>query len=264
MQPNPAPQGAAVQVRTTAGPAVSARLGSRTIRLFPQADGSRLGLMPVSGNHRPGTESIELLDEAGRVAATQRLTVRRANFATQNVQLTKSLSNLRSTPDDMEAMNAFRAIVSETRYWNEPFARPVPGCMVSPYGFQRLHNGKPTGSYHSGIDSRGAEGTPVRAVADGIVRLVRGFQVSGNTVGIDHGQGLLSMYLHLSAFAVKDGSRVEKGDVVGYVGSTGRSTAPHLHWSVMANGIGVNPAQWISQTPCPGAPGSVPRRNKRR
>jgi lysostaphin len=219
--------------------------------------------MPISGNHKIGVQDVKLLDASGRVVETRKLTIRSGRFAKQNVQLTRALTQLRSTPDDIEALAAFRTVVTENRFWAEPFVPPVDGCMVSPYGFQRYHNGRPTGSYHSGIDSRGAAGTPVRAVAAGTVRLVRPFQVSGNTVGIDHGQGLLSMYLHLSAFAVRDGMTVEKGDIVGYVGSTGRSTAPHLHWSIMANGVGVNPAQWIALKPCPGAPGSTPARPKK-
>jgi murein DD-endopeptidase MepM/ murein hydrolase activator NlpD len=70
-------------------------------------------------------------------------------------------------------------------------------------------------------------------------------------VGIDHGQGLESMYLHLSRFAVAEGAAVKKGDVIGYSGSTGRSNAPHLHWSLYANGVPVNPLQWVGLKACP-------------
>jgi len=206
--------------------------------------------MPLSGIHKIGVESLDLLDASGRVVESQKLTVRSGGFASQNVEMTKSLTELKAKPGDAEAMNAFRTRVTDGRHWLEPFGPPVSGCMVSPYGVRRLHNGKPTGNYHSGIDSRGASGTPVKAVAAGVVRLARPFEVSGNTVGVDHGQGLLSLYMHLSNFAVQDGAVVDKGAVIGYVGTTGRSTAPHLHWSIMANGIGVNPAQWIAMKSC--------------
>jgi murein DD-endopeptidase MepM/ murein hydrolase activator NlpD len=86
----------------------------------------------------------------------------------------------------------------------------------------------------------------VRAIAGGVVRLVREFNIHGNTVGIDHGQGLSSIYLHLSKFAVAEGDAVTKGEVIGYIGSTGRSTGPHLHWSLYANGVPVNPARWVA------------------
>jgi murein DD-endopeptidase MepM/ murein hydrolase activator NlpD len=76
------------------------------------------------------------------------------------------------------------------------------------------------------------------------------FQLHGGTVGVDHGQGLVSIYLHMSGFAVKEGQAVRQGDVIGYIGSTGRSTAPHLHWSLYANGVAVSPLQWVKLKPC--------------
>jgi murein DD-endopeptidase MepM/ murein hydrolase activator NlpD len=79
---------------------------------------------------------------------------------------------------------------------------------------------------------------------------VKAWNIHGNTVGIDHGQGVESIYLHLSRFAVAEGAQVARGDVIGYAGSTGRSTAPHLHWSVYVNGVPVDPAQWVSLKPC--------------
>jgi murein DD-endopeptidase MepM/ murein hydrolase activator NlpD len=90
-------------------------------------------------------------------------------------------------------------------------------------------------------------------VDGGIVKIVRDWSLHGRTVGIDHGQGLESMYLHMSKFAVAEGAVVKKGDVVGYVGSTGRSTAPHLHWSLYVNGVPVNPRDWVQSAPCSAA-----------
>jgi len=82
------------------------------------------------------------------------------------------------------------------------------------------------------------------------VKIVRAWNIHGGTVAIDHGQGLQSIYLHMSKFATAEGAVVKKGDVIGYVGSTGRSTAPHLHWSLYANGVPVNPRQWVPLTAC--------------
>jgi murein DD-endopeptidase MepM/ murein hydrolase activator NlpD len=247
-----AKQGDAIKLKATA-PATQARFGNITIRLFHQADGSMFGLMPVSANHATGNFHLEYLDAAGKAVRVDNLVISNAHFAQQNVVLSKNLVELKAAPGDKEAMDAFRTIVSEERLWAEPLQAPLPGCMVSPFGVRRLHNGRPTGNYHGGIDQRGAEGSEIRAVAAGTVRLVRPFGVSGNTVGVDHGQGFESLYLHMSKFQAVDGQRVQKGDVLGYVGSTGRSTAPHLHWSLMANGVGVNPAQWMTLTPCENA-----------
>ncbi|MBC7925368.1 MAG: M23 family metallopeptidase, partial [Bryobacteraceae bacterium] len=231
--------------------------------LFAQTDNTLLGLMPIAANHRPGQFPIEILDSKGAVLTTQTVVIRKANFLEQNVQLTQTLQELKAAPGDAEAMRQFHAILSTDRNWFEPLSSPVPGCVVSPYGVQRLHNGKPTGNYHSGIDQRGATGTPVRAAAAGTVRLVKPLALGGNTVGVDHGQGLLSSYSHLSRFALQDGATIQKADIIGYVGSTGRSTAPHLHWTLMANGVGVNPAQWIPFTPCAVAPKPKPKKRRR-
>jgi murein DD-endopeptidase MepM/ murein hydrolase activator NlpD len=147
-------------------------------------------------------------------------------------------------------VSAFHKVVSEKRYWSEPLQRPVAGCMTSLFGVQRYQNGVATGVAHGGLDQRGAAGTPVHAVAAGVVKIVRQFDLRGGTVAIDHGQGLASMYLHMSKLAAKEGDVVGAGDVVGYVGSTGRSTAPHLHWSLYVYGMPVNPLQWVRVRPC--------------
>jgi murein DD-endopeptidase MepM/ murein hydrolase activator NlpD len=122
--------------------------------------------------------------------------------------------------------------------------------MTSPFGVKRLHNGKPTGEYHGGVDQRTPAGEPIRAVAAGTITFAQQFNVLGNAVGIDHGQGLASMYLHMSTLAVAPGGQVQLGDILGYSGSTGRSTGPHLHWVLYVNGINVNPAQWVKLQPC--------------
>jgi murein DD-endopeptidase MepM/ murein hydrolase activator NlpD len=92
-------------------------------------------------------------------------------------------------------------------------------------------------------------------MADGVVRIVKSWNLHGNTVGIDHGQGVLTMYLHLSKFATTEGAAIKQGDVIGYVGSTGRSTGPHLHWSLYVNSEPVDPGQWVNvPAACKAAP----------
>jgi len=111
------------------------------------------------------------------------ITVRDARFRTQNVVLEKAILDLQPAPGEMETVAAFQKAVSETRRWVEPLARRFRGCMVSPYGVRRLHNGKPTGEYHRGIDQRAAAGQPVRAVAAGEVKIVRKFNLHGGHGG---------------------------------------------------------------------------------
>jgi murein DD-endopeptidase MepM/ murein hydrolase activator NlpD len=243
-------QGEVIHVRTQ-GPAVEARMDGRTVRLFVQPEGGRLGLMPVPALKEPGKYALDLVAADGKVLSTETVTVRDAHFSTQNVVLEKSTAELKPSPGETDTVDAFLKSVSETRHWQEPLRLPVPGCMTSPFGVKRLRNGKPTGQIHGGIDQRSAAGKPVRAVAAGVVKVVKQYNIHGGTVGIDHGQGLESMYLHLSRFAVAEGAVVKKGDVIGYSGSTGRSNAPHLHWSLYANGVPVNPLQWVELKACP-------------
>ena len=229
-------------------------MGDRTIRLFPQQGGTTLGLMPIPVLAPVKVYKLEYLKDSGTVAGTSDIRVRNARFPTQNIRLSKETQTLQPSPGEMETVNALRKEVTDARHWDEPFVAPVPGCMTSPFGVLRLHNGKPTGSYHGGLDQRGPEGTAIQAIAGGTVRIVRMFNIHGGTVGIDHGQGVTSFYLHMSKFAASEGATVRKGDVVGYVGTTGRSTAPHLHWSLAVNGLNVNPTQWVKVGRCDAAP----------
>jgi murein DD-endopeptidase MepM/ murein hydrolase activator NlpD len=245
-------QGQTVEV-TAAGNAISARLDGRTFKLFPGADGNATGLVAAPAELAPGAYRLEVLDVAGAVIDSAEVTVRDARFPVQNIRLGRAQAELKPSPGEMETVAALRETITDIRQWDKPFARPVPGCMTSPFGVQRWHNGKPTGSYHRGIDQRSPKGTPIRAVAAGTVRIVQMFNIHGGTVGIDHGHGFTSIYLHMSDFAAREGAIVKKGDVIGYAGSTGRSTAPHLHWGMNVQGIAVNPAQFIDLEPC-GAP----------
>ncbi|HXS93339.1 MAG TPA: M23 family metallopeptidase [Candidatus Limnocylindrales bacterium] len=242
-------QGGTLRLHAPAG-AVSATMNGRTVPLFPQSDGGPFGLMPVPANEKPGDYKLDLLDARGSVIESATVAVADAHFKKQNVVIEPALTTLKPAPGESEDASEFRKLVTATRFWSEPLSPPLRSCMTSPYGVQRYLNGKPTGDIHTGLDQRGAAGTPIHAVADGVVKLVRPWALHGNTVGIDHGQGLESMYLHMSRFAVAEGERVKKGDVIGYVGTTGRSNAPHLHWTLYVNGVPVNPLDWVHLSPC--------------
>jgi len=123
--------------------------------------------------------------------------------------------------------------------------RPVSGGRLSsPFGLRRFFNGEERNP-HSGLDFAVPAGTQVKAPADGVVTIVDDYFFNGKTVFIDHGQGLVTMYCHLSAFDVVVGQTVKRGQVIARVGSTGRATGPHLHWNVSLNGQRVDPAIFI-------------------
>ncbi|MDD3877584.1 MAG: M23 family metallopeptidase [Bacteroidales bacterium] len=145
-------------------------------------------------------------------------------------------------PELMERINRERDTILEARksidttqtpYYLSGFLRPVEGGRISGvFGGQRILNGEPK-SPHNGIDIALPTGTPVYAMTDGIVCLrADNFHYNGNFILLDHGQGLNSVYVHLNKILVEDGQKVFKGQLIGEVGSTGRSTGPHLHWGV--------------------------------
>ena len=242
-------QGGVIRVRS-AGADQTATMNGRVIRLFPQADGHSLGLMPIAALEKPGVYDLQVIAKDGNIVQTAGVTVRDAHFRSQNIVLNEQLSELKPAPGETEEATAFRNAVSDDRYWTEPLTAPVSGCITSPFGVRRLHNGKVTGDYHAGVDQRSPAGGPIRAATGGVVKIVREWRLHGNTVAIDHGQGVETIYLHMSKFATTEGAAVRAGDVIGYIGSTGRSTGPHLHWSMYVNGIPVNPAQWVRLEEC--------------
>src|SRR5215203_1334257 len=131
------------------------------------------------------------------------------------------------------------------RLWTEPFVRPRDSRITSGFGRGREFNGAIT-SRHMGTDFAGATGAPVRAANRGVVRIVGSFHYGGNVVYVDHGLGLTSAYLHLSRQLVAEGDTVERGQVIGRVGATGRVTGPHLHLIVRYGRVTVDPVSLLT------------------
>jgi murein DD-endopeptidase MepM/ murein hydrolase activator NlpD len=151
----------------------------------------------------------------------------------------------REIAEDKEIKTETFRTVSPAREWKGSFAPPVDAAISDVFGVERVFNGS-VQSTHQGLDFRVPTGTSVAAVNSGRVILARPLFFEGNCVVIDHGQGLLTLYLHLSKFSVKEDDDVSKGQVVGLSGGTGRATGPHLHLAVRWQGVYLNPQTLLS------------------
>ena len=194
----------------------------------------------------PGEHALEVIDQHGR-ARPHTFTVVAKDYPEQRL----TIDNPRMVNPDPESLKRIRAESARMRagYLNyrpadsarlRPFLKPLEGITSSPFGRRRVLNDQPRNP-HSGLDIAAPQGTPVVAPAPGKVTLTGDFYFNGNTVFLDHGQGLVTMYCHLSEIHVAEDAQIARGEVLGLVGATGRATGPHLHWSVSLNGYRVDP-----------------------
>ena len=215
----------------------------RPYRMFRQPDSSWRALLPVENLTLPG--SYPLLLRSGASEQKMLLAVAANSRPVQQIALDFSKAELKATEIEKSRVKAALHTESQEKLFAGSFLRPASGRTSSLFGLKRSYNGAPIESYHKGVDIAAPQGTAVQSTAKGIVVLTGtvdgGFQVHGNTVIIDHGQALISIYMHLSAISVHEGQLVEAGEVIGNVGHTGISTAPHLHWGTYLYGTSVDP-----------------------
>src|SRR5258708_1114419 len=141
----------------------SVKLNERSAKLYLQPDGKRFGLLAISVKDAPGTLSLLISRNDDGAPQSLPVVIRKTNFPSQNVKLSPEIESLHSTPEEMTLLASFRDAISETRSWEDPLQPPVSGCMTSPFGVKRLHNGKPTGEYHGGVAPPTPERDTMRA-----------------------------------------------------------------------------------------------------
>jgi murein DD-endopeptidase MepM/ murein hydrolase activator NlpD len=206
----------------------------------------------------PGSYSLELTGEteAGK-APSQKITfsrkfaVARGKYPKIQAKLSVESKFTEPTPEQQKQIEEGQQIkkdylnrVTPGREWSGTFTAPADAEISDVFGAQRIFNGK-TQSTHYGLDFRVPGGTPVAAMNDGTVLLARPLYFEGGFVVLDHGQGLLTLYLHLSEFKVKEGDQVKRGQLIALSGGTGRATGPHLHVEVRWQGTRLDPAALI-------------------
>ena len=159
-------------------------------------------------------------------------------------QVELSPENKARVAREHEEIKALKQHWRDTPHVDTDFVRPADGRLSGRFGARRFFNGQPRAP-HSGLDIAAPRGAPVRTASGGKVLAVADYFFNGLSVFVDHGQGLISLYCHLDSIEVRTGQWLEKGTRIGTVGSTGRSTGPHLHWTMVLNGTNVDPELFI-------------------
>ena len=233
-------------------------LGHEVSFSFDAASKTWFALAGVSLETAPGTYSLELTGEAEagkalskKISFSREFAVARGKYPKIQVKLNVESKFTEPNPEQQKQIEESQQVkkdylnrVTPERGWSGQFTAPADAAISDVFGSQRIFNGK-SESPHLGLDFRVPSGTPVAAMNDGTVLLARLLYYEGNFVVLDHGQGLLTIYMHLSEFKVKEGDQVKRGQVIGLSGGTGRATGPHLHVGVRWQGTYLDPAALI-------------------
>lgn len=213
-----------------------------------ERDRRQMALVGIPLSVAPGTERLTVVYEGGAKGELS-FEVKDKTYRSQHITI-KDKRKVNPDPEDMRRITAeTQRIKNAFATWtsagpNLDFRAPIPGPRSSSFGLRRFFN-EQARKPHSGMDIAAATGTPVHASAPGKVIESGDYFFNGNTVFIDHGEGLVTMYCHLDTINVKVGQRVDGETVIGTVGHTGRVTGPHLHWSVSLNDARVDPALFL-------------------
>lgn len=247
--------------------ALTATWFGHNLTFSPNTGNTWFALAGTSLETRPGSYPLALdatTASGGHIHFQRNLTIGRANYPV--IHLTVSRDFTAPNPEQQQKIQADQQVKHETfaqpsspeREWSGSFHSPVDAPVSDVFGIRRIFNGV-TKSVHQGLDYRVPPGTPVAAVNSGTVLLARPLYFEGNCVMLDHGQGLITLYLHLSEIDVKEGDHIERGQLLGRSGATGRATGPHLHLAVRWQGVYLNPAGLLAlRLPEPGAKSSAP------
>ena len=230
-------------------------LGHQLLFSYDASTKTWFSLAGVTFETNPGKYVLELSAERAKTKTpltfTRTFAVARAQYPQIKVELTVEKKFTAPSPEQQQQIaegvkikEAYLNRVTPAREWDGKFTAPADAAISDVYGSQRIFNGTAQRP-HWGLDFRVPTGTPVAAMNSGTVLLARFLYFEGNCVVIDHGQGLLTLYFHLSEFNVKEGDSVKRGQEIGLSGGTGRATGPHLHMAVRWQGTYLDPARLL-------------------
>lgn len=251
-----------VKVETTEPIDLTGSLNDRTLHFFPYADQTNT-YYAIQGIHamaETGLVSFNLTgsSQGSSIFSYDQMLLQQAGTFIQDPPLyvqDETVDPAITGPED-DLVRSYTQQVSTEKYWQGAFQYPVDGSVeddtigfMSTYGNRRSYNGSDYTYFHTGLDfGVYTNSLNIYAAESGVVVYTGLLTVRGNATFIDHGQGIFSGYFHQSEILVNVGDHVEKGQLIGYIGSTGRVTGPHLHWEIWANGIQVNPVDWVLNT----------------
>ena len=217
--------------------------------MLVEFEGAQYAVIGIPLNAALGEHSL-ILENADGNQVTRYFTVKDKLYVEQRLTITNQ-RQVNPNNDDMVRINRESAEMNRAfSSWDETLQPvftmrpPVEGVRSSSFGLKRFFNEQPRAP-HSGMDIAAPEGTPIYAPAPGVVRATGEYFFNGNTIILDHGHGLITLYCHMNTIDVVPGTRVETGEQIGKVGQTGRVTGPHLHWSINLNNVRVDPALFI-------------------
>lgn len=231
---------------------VAMSLDGRAIDVAPD------GRFLIAFGRKAGGQAIVEAQLADGTVVRERLKVAPRDFPVEHVNAPRrpSMPNAdyeRIRSAEIARIEAARRVRSPVEGWRQPFLWPATGRVSGLFGATRIYAGGDEGDPHSGVDIARPAGTPIIAPADGVVVLASppAFTLEGNLLIIDHGMGLNSAFLHLSRIDVRPGQAVRRGQLIGAIGATGRTTGAHLHWGMTWRGVRIDPM--LLAGPMPGA-----------
>ena len=251
--PDAAPVPGGVALVTLPSGTGSVTLNGKPVMII-EDDDKQVAVVGLPLSARPGEHTLEFRHTDTGTVGKQAFMVNDKQYETQRITI-KNKRKVNPEKRDMERIGREqkrirKALANHAERTPESlrFKLPVAGPISSPFGLKRYFNDQPR-KPHSGLDLAAPEGTPIQAPAAGRITDTGDYFFNGNTVFIDHGRGLVTMYCHLSRIDVEPGQEVAAGETIGTVGQTGRVTGPHLHWGVSLNDARVDPMLFLDELP---------------